>query len=200
MKTTCGDLEKRTASDGSALEMPRLGTAVPALSPNPLYDRAPTRLPLMSINAPGAYLRHRAAADRAHREARRRRWRRHLIVLALATILYFIVGRDLVQLALASYRAKQTELHQDSQAGPKASGRDASLRRLRIVTETAPPSTWPLVPMRINTVGQGDLWSATIRACRRRQLPDAMTGTLDRAGAGERLSGSWYGTQRLPSV
>jgi len=200
MKTTYDDLEKRTALDSSAVDMPRLSATIPALSLNPLYDRAPTRLPLMSINAPGAYLRHRAAADRSHRAARRRMWRRRVILLALAVILYFVVGRDLAQLALASYRARQTELRQDSQSPTTVTGRDAFLGRLRIVTETAPPSTWPLVPMRINTVGQGDLWSATIRACRRRQLPDAMTGTLDRAGAGERLSGSWYGTQRLPSV
>jgi len=129
MKTTCDDLEKRTASDGSALEMPRVGLTTPGLSTNPLYDRTPTILPRMSISATGTYLRHRAAADRAHREARRRLWRRRVILLALAAVLYFAVGRDLVQLGLASYRAKQTELRQDSQAPTKTGGQATSLGR-----------------------------------------------------------------------
>jgi hypothetical protein len=53
------------------------------------------------VNAPGTYLRHRAATERAYRQRKKKLRTRRLILLVAAVVLYVVIGRDLVRLALA---------------------------------------------------------------------------------------------------
>ncbi len=73
------------------------------MSTNPFPDgaRASLGAPTLPVDAPGVYLRHRAATERAYRQRKRKLRTRRLIVLVIAVVLYFAIGRDLIRLAVA---------------------------------------------------------------------------------------------------
>ena len=84
-------------------------------SPQCQGRRAPLGSPIIPINPPAAYLRHRVAAARAHRSRRRASRLHRLLSLLLFVGLYLAIGREVVQLtrAKASLFSTQTraELH-----------------------------------------------------------------------------------------
>lgn len=67
---------------------------MPVSQPRPQALNGRLGSPTLQINAPPAYLRHRVAAERAYRERRRRQRLRRILLLCIAVILYFAIGRE----------------------------------------------------------------------------------------------------------
>jgi hypothetical protein len=92
------------------------------MSTNPFPDGARASLgsPTLPVNAPGTYLRHRAATERAYRQRKKKLRTRRLIVLAIAVVLYFAIGRDLIQLAFAGSSLFTARARGDAQGAATA--------------------------------------------------------------------------------
>lgn len=71
---------------------------MPVSQPRPQALNGRLGSPTLPINAPRAYLRHRAAAQRAYRERRRRQRLRRIVLLCVAVLLYFTIGREFIRL------------------------------------------------------------------------------------------------------
>jgi len=57
--------------------------------------------PLLPVNAPARYLRHRASADRAYRNRRRQLWWHRGALAFVVGCFYLVIGRDLLAVARA---------------------------------------------------------------------------------------------------
>ena len=70
---------------------------MPVSQPRPQALNGRLGSPTLPINASRAYLRHRVAAQRAYRERRRRQRIRRIVLLCIAVILYFSIGREFMR-------------------------------------------------------------------------------------------------------
>jgi len=70
---------------------------MPVSQPRPQALNGRLGSPTLAINASPAYLRHRVAAERAYRERRRRQRLRRIVLLCVAVILYFTIGREFMR-------------------------------------------------------------------------------------------------------
>ena len=81
-------------------------------------DRGRLGSPIIPINATPAYLRHRASAERRLHAQRLAKWRCRLLVLVACALLYFAIGREVIDLTRARKDAMTMEvrasLHQVS--------------------------------------------------------------------------------------
>lgn len=106
------------------------------MSTPPFPDGARAHLgsPTLPVNAPGVYLRHRAATQRAYRERQRKLRLRRLVVLIVAAVALLTGGRELVQLVLAGANLATAQARSRAQGAtsstekllPPASGRGLS--------------------------------------------------------------------------
>jgi len=71
---------------------------MPVSQPRPQVLSGRLGSPTLPVNSSGAYLRHRIAAERAYRERKRRQRLRRVLLLCIAVILYFAIGREFVRL------------------------------------------------------------------------------------------------------
>lgn len=76
--------------------------------------RAQLGAPVLPVNAPGRYLRHRVAADRAYHLRRRLLWWRRAALLVIASLFYLVIGRDLIALARAKKDSAAMEISHDT--------------------------------------------------------------------------------------
>jgi hypothetical protein len=72
--------------------------------------------PVIPINSPARYLRHRIAAERAHRARRQAARFQRLLALLIVGLLYLAVGREILLLTRAKMSLASTELRSDTQA------------------------------------------------------------------------------------
>jgi hypothetical protein len=72
--------------------------------------RARLGAPIIPVNQPGAYLRHRVAVERDYRNRRRAAGVRRLFLVAMIGGLYLAIGRELIQLTRAKTSLLSTEL------------------------------------------------------------------------------------------
>ena len=72
--------------------------------------------PVVPVNPSRAYLRHRAAAQQAHRAQRRARWWYRGAALVLLLALYFAIGRDLIALGRATKNVAAMEVRYEVHA------------------------------------------------------------------------------------
>jgi hypothetical protein len=106
--------------------------------PDPSRRRGPMALSLAPADRSGTRRERLGTANRVHRAAPTPRWGCRVALLLLAVALYFAIGRDLVQLALASGRTQQTQLRRDLRALGKTYDREAALGRLDDAGDGAP--------------------------------------------------------------
>jgi len=71
--------------------------------------------PVIPVNPSARYLRHRIAAERAHRSRRQTARFRQLIVLLCMGLLYLAIGREVLHLTRAKMSLASTEMRSDSQ-------------------------------------------------------------------------------------
>ena len=71
--------------------------------------------PIIPINSPGAYLRHRVAAERASAARRRLLWWYRAFVALIICVFYLVIGRDLIALASAKKDTAKMEIEHDAQ-------------------------------------------------------------------------------------
>jgi len=71
--------------------------------------------PVIPINSPARYLRHRVAAERAHRSRRKAARFHRLVALLVVAVLYLAIGREIVQLTRAKMNLGSTEMRSDAQ-------------------------------------------------------------------------------------
>jgi len=67
----------------------------------PLIGRERLGSPIISIRPPGAYLRHRVAAERAFAARQRSLWHYRILGAVVAGVLYMLIGRDVLSLVTA---------------------------------------------------------------------------------------------------
>jgi hypothetical protein len=97
-----------------------------------------TTLSLAPADRRDAYRQPSRATRRVDSAAPRRPWLYRVILLILALFIYLAIGRDLVQMALASGRAEQTQLRRDFRALGKTTSRDAALGAAEEAGDGAP--------------------------------------------------------------
>jgi hypothetical protein len=71
--------------------------------------------PVIPVNPPARYLRHRIAAERAHRSRRQTARFRRLVALLCMGLLYLAIGREILQLTRAKMSLASTEMRSDAQ-------------------------------------------------------------------------------------
>lgn len=71
--------------------------------------------PVIPVNSPARYLRHRVAAERAHRSRRQAARFQRLVMLLCIVLLYLAIGRELLQLTRAKMSLASTEMRGDAQ-------------------------------------------------------------------------------------
>jgi len=96
--------------------------------------------PVIPINSPGVYLRHRVAAAAASRARNRAKWMRRLCWIAAAAAFYFVIGRDLIAMTQAITRAGSTTVRHDAQAFTKTLDQAIKLRQ-------SDPESLPTAPL-----------------------------------------------------
>jgi cell division septal protein FtsQ len=84
-----------------------------AYSPSRKSQRPRLGSPVISVNPPAAYLRHRVSAARAQRQRHRALQLRRLLFLVLLGLLYFAIGYELTQLTRAKARLAETQVRGD---------------------------------------------------------------------------------------
>ncbi len=77
--------------------------------------RASLGSPIIPINSPGAYLRHRMAAEKAYAARRRLLWWHRALIALIICVFYLAIGRDLIALASAKKDTAKMEIEHDAQ-------------------------------------------------------------------------------------
>ncbi len=87
---------------------------MPASPVRPADGRVHLGSPVVPINPPASYLRHRAAVARAYRLRRRAIWRRRMLLAVVCSLLYLAIGRELIALLRAKKDTMAMEIRHDA--------------------------------------------------------------------------------------
>lgn len=112
---------------------------MPVTQERPAGRRVHLGAPIVPINPPASYLRHRAAVARASRARRRAMWLHRLLFAVASGLLYFAIGRDLISLASAKKDVTATAIRRDVQTLSNDLERMTDAGQLRAALDNGSP-------------------------------------------------------------